>query len=84
VEIGYFCADPAAGVYRMTVRGSYLMVWRMQWPTRQILARRRLREADVALRSLGFGGLAAFRALERKLVSAPAARATAVEPASST
>lgn len=52
-EFGYVFLDEAAGVYRPTLKGAFLMSWKLAWPVKQAreaLARRR---AAGLLRELG-------------------------------
>ena len=53
VATGYYWLDATAGVLRPTIKGSYLTVWKRNWPWKQL--RERWRDSDAArlLRKLG-------------------------------
>jgi hypothetical protein len=54
VDIGYHRPDPATGVYVRTLKGTYLLSWRLLWPLKGMRLRARERRARRALRELGF------------------------------
>ena len=53
VEFGYFFLDEAAGVYRPTLKGAFLMSWKLAWPVKQAREALARRSATVMLRQLG-------------------------------
>ena len=52
-EFGYFFLDEAAGVYRPTLKGAFLMSWKLAWPVKQARESLAKRRAERTLRSLG-------------------------------
>jgi hypothetical protein len=69
---GYYSFDSGRPGYRPTLKGAYIMTWRLLWPLKQLRRRERDRRADAALRALGYGGLTAFRASQRTPVPSAA------------
>ena len=61
IAAGYYSLDAARQQYSPTLKGAYLMSYRLLPPFRQIQKFRRDRQAERALRELGFGGMEAFR-----------------------
>ena len=53
VEFGYLFHDEAAGVYRPTLKGAFLMSWKLAWPVKQAREALARRGATVMLRHLG-------------------------------
>jgi hypothetical protein len=53
VEFGYFFLDEAEGVYRPTLKGAFLMSWKLLWPVKQAREALARRSANVMLRRLG-------------------------------
>lgn len=51
--LGYYVKDEAAGSYRPTWKGAYLMTWGRLWPVGPIRRALRLRRASRVLRELG-------------------------------
>jgi hypothetical protein len=72
---GYYSFDSNRPGYRPTLKGAYIMTWRLLWPLKQSRPRERDRRADAALRELGFGGLTAFRASQKMPVPSTAGSA---------
>lgn len=70
-DAGYFFFDESANAYRPTVKGAYVMTWRLLWPLKQRRMRQRAAAADRELRDMGFGGLQEFRARQRPLMPHP-------------
>jgi hypothetical protein len=66
---GYFVLNQADQCYEATLKGAYLMTYRLLPPFKQIQKLRRDRLADRTLRELGFGGLKAFTASQRPAAS---------------
>jgi hypothetical protein len=64
---GYKYLDPDANAYRMTIKGAYIMTWRLLWPLKPMRFAARRRKADRELKELGFGSLAEFRAKQGTL-----------------
>src|SRR5438105_1095463 len=60
-RIGYDRLDREAGVWRSTLKGSFLKTWRLLRPWKQISCALRDRRADRELREAGFGRLEVFR-----------------------
>lgn len=52
-EFGYFFLDEAAGVYRLTLKGAFLMSWKLAWPVKQAREALAKRGATAMLRQLG-------------------------------
>lgn len=61
IESGYYSIDEVIQRYVPTLRGAYLMTYRLLPPFKQVQMLRRDRLAGRTLRDLGFEGLAAFR-----------------------
>jgi hypothetical protein len=61
IEAGYYTLDATAQRYQPTLKGAYLMTYKLLPPFKQIQKARKDRLADRTLRDLGFGGLDAFR-----------------------
>jgi hypothetical protein len=57
---GCFALDPAAGVWRLTLKGAYLMTWRALWPWKQLIRRRQQRELVRQVRELGLADALGF------------------------
>jgi hypothetical protein len=55
VEAELFAFDSAARLYRRTLRGSYLMTWRLLWPQKQMRQARQRRKLVAALAEAGMG-----------------------------
>jgi hypothetical protein len=53
VEFGYMYLDEASGDYRPTLKGAFLMAWKLAWPVKQVREAMAKREAAATLRSLG-------------------------------
>jgi hypothetical protein len=51
---GYFRLGRGRRSYRATVKGAYVMTWRLMWPMKQLRIWARRREARKVLRELGF------------------------------
>jgi hypothetical protein len=56
VDHGYLRPDPAAQVYRQTLKGTFLMIWRILRPWRGITERRTARKRAAVLREVGMDG----------------------------
>jgi hypothetical protein len=52
VDLGYYYRDELAGVQRPTLKGAYLMSWRLLWPVKPIRAALRRSKAQRLLREL--------------------------------
>lgn len=52
-EFGYMYLDAAAGVYRPTLKGAFLMAWKLAWPVKHVREGMAKRTAVRTLRSLG-------------------------------
>lgn len=52
-EAGYLSLDASAGVYRATLKGAFLMAWKLAWPVKQVREVLAGRTAARTLRSLG-------------------------------
>ena len=52
-EFGYVFLDEAEDVYRPTLKGAFLMSWKLAWPVKQAREALARRSADVMLRQLG-------------------------------
>ncbi|HWS88281.1 MAG TPA: hypothetical protein VN282_15020 [Pyrinomonadaceae bacterium] len=52
-EFGYLFLDEAAGVYRPTLKGAFLMSWKLAWPVKQAREALARRSETVMLRRLG-------------------------------
>jgi hypothetical protein len=50
---GYYWLDATAGVLRLTIKGSFLTIWKRNWPWKQLRERWRDRDAARLLRKLG-------------------------------
>ncbi len=61
LKAGYYSIDEAGENYVLTLKGAYLMTYRMLPPFKEIAETRKDRLADRLLRELGFGGLESFR-----------------------
>jgi hypothetical protein len=61
-DAGYFWLDEPAGKYRPTLKGAYLMTWRLLWPLKGLRAAARRRKARRELQRLGFTDAAAMPA----------------------
>lgn len=61
VGAGYYSIDQARELYVPTLKGAFLMTYRLLPPFKQIQKLRRDRLAERTLRELGFGGMEAFR-----------------------
>jgi hypothetical protein len=55
VHGGYFTEDAAAGVYRRTIKGSFLMTWRLLWPWKGIRQREHARRLAQVLAKVEMG-----------------------------
>jgi hypothetical protein len=64
-RVGYYALNAADQCFEATLKGAYMMTYRMLPPFKQIQKLRRDRLADRTLRALGFGGLAAFAGAQR-------------------
>ena len=64
IAAGYYSLDPARQQYRPTLKGAFLMTYRLLPPFKQIQKLRRDRLAEKNLRDLGFGGMDAFRKMQ--------------------
>ena len=53
VEFGYMYLDEAAGAYRPTLRGAFMMTWKLAWPVKQVRAALAKKAATETLHSLG-------------------------------
>lgn len=53
-DAGYLWLDEPAGLYRMTLKGAYIMTWRMLWPLKPLRSAARRRKARRELLRLGF------------------------------
>jgi hypothetical protein len=56
VATGYYVPDEIAGRYRLTIKGAYLIIWRLLWPLKHLRRAARKRRAQSVLRELGFCG----------------------------
>jgi hypothetical protein len=65
IAAGYYALNTSARRYEPTLKGAYLMTYKLLPPFKQIQKLRRDRLADRTLRELGFGGLAAFGRSQR-------------------
>jgi hypothetical protein len=66
IRAGYFKMDAAGENYVRTVKGAYLMAYRLLPPWKQINMRMGARRAEKELRQLGFGGMEAFVRAQRR------------------
>jgi hypothetical protein len=65
VRAGYYVLDPMREYYVPTLKGAFLMTYRLLPPFKQIQKTRKDRRADRALRESGFGGMTAFGNMAR-------------------
>lgn len=65
VRAGYYSLDPTREYYVPTLKGAFLMTYRLLPPFKQIQRIRKDRRADRALRESGFGGMTAFGNMAR-------------------
>lgn len=75
VGAGYYTLDPSRQQYVPTLKGAFLMTYRLLPPFKQIQKFQRDRLAERALRELGFGGMDAFRNAQTLPTGAGAAAA---------
>jgi hypothetical protein len=61
IKLGYYTIDEVNQTYVPTLKGAYLMTYRLLPPFKQIQKWRKDWLADRTLRELGFGGMDAFR-----------------------
>jgi hypothetical protein len=55
VAAGYFWFDAPSGAFRRTLRGSFLMYWRLLWPWKQLRCSRLDRKLRRAIAEVGMG-----------------------------
>jgi hypothetical protein len=81
VAAGYYKAIEKTQKYQPTLKGAYLMTWKLLPPFKQVQIMRKNATSEQLLKELGFGGLAAFKAMksERKTATAPV-NVTAIDP----
>lgn len=72
-ESGYYRLSADRDRYVPTLKGTFLMTWRLFWPWKQLRLRARDRRANHELRRLGFGGLVQFRAGQTVFLPQPSA-----------
>lgn len=77
IRAGYYTLDPAGQQYVPTLKGAFLMTYRLLRPFKQIQRRKRDRLAERTLRELGFGGMDAFRRAQSLPLGAGAASTVA-------
>lgn len=71
---GYYREDKNHARYCPTIKGAFIMTWRLLWPLKQIRLRRREQDADRQLRRFGFSGLPGFKARAKGPPPLPAGR----------
>jgi hypothetical protein len=76
IGAGYYSLDETRQRYVPTLKGAFLMTYRLLPPFKQIQKFRRDRLAERTLRELGFGGMEAFRNSQSRPVVAGAAPAS--------